>query len=423
VRFCDPGRNLAALRPLFPGHRCRTRTVGGVCRATGGGARFARRRGPAFSSGSDTTLAIHPTAVIHPQAEIDSDATIDAYVIIDGPVHVGAGTRVRSFSHLSGWTEIGRNCDIHPYACIGNTPQDHKYQGGRSYCRLGDGVTVREGVTIHRGTGRETATVIGDDCYLMGYAHVGHNCKIGRRVGIYQSAMLGGHVEIEDQAIVSANVAVHQFVRIGRLACLAANARITMDVPPFMTAYGESLIVAYNSVGLRRAGMASEEIREVKEGFRLLFRAGLPFRKALEQFSSRAATAAGRSLLEFSRVESQRGYCSGQPRVRHLRQQAEQGGHDPTGRGQSAVGRGFWHGRGGGLRSRRAACRPGRTGSGQSQHNRYVRWTGASGATCPDSLPPSVSSSVLRPRSGKIELGKSSDETGWISYHSSTIQT
>ena len=231
-------------------------------------------------------MPIHPTAVISRQADLDGSVDVGPYVVIEGAVKIAANTQIKAHAYLSGWTEIGRDCEVHPFAVIGAPPQDFHYRGERSYTKVGDRVIIREGATVHRGTQSESSTVI---------------------------AAVSGHVEIEEAAIVSGYTLIHQFVRIGKLAFISAAARVSMDVPPFMTAFGESTIVQYNTVGMKRAGYAAEEIDEVRRAFRILYRSGRLFRKSIEQVAAMVKTPAGRTLADFIRVDSQRGYCLGSP--------------------------------------------------------------------------------------------------------------
>jgi len=256
-------------------------------------------------------MAIHPTAIIDPKAEIDSTADIGPYVVIEGPVKIAADTRIRAHVYLSGWTEIGQRCDIHPFAVIGYMPQDFHYGGERSYCKIGNDVVIRESATVHRGTQPESETVVGDECFLLAHSHVGHNCRLGRGVKVYNMAALSGHVETDDQAIISGYALVHQFCRIGKLAFISAAARTTMDVPPFMTCYGEATIVQCNVIGMRRAGYDRQAIDEVRQAYRILYRSGQTFRKAAAQVAQMVQTDAGRELSAFISVDSKRGYCAG----------------------------------------------------------------------------------------------------------------
>ncbi|HOA72773.1 MAG TPA: acyl-ACP--UDP-N-acetylglucosamine O-acyltransferase [Phycisphaerae bacterium] len=255
-------------------------------------------------------MAIHPTAVIDRQAEVDTTVQIGPYVVVEGPVRIGAGTNIRAHAYLSGWTQIGENCEIHPFAVVGHFPQDFHYSGERSYCRIGNRVVIREGATVHRGTQPESATVIGDECLLMAYSHIGHNCELGKGAKVYNNALLAGHVEVGDNAIVSGACLVHQFTRIGKLAFIAGGARIGMDVPPFFMAYGESTVVQHNIVGMRRAGYCPADIREIRQAFRTLYRSGRLFRAAVTELAGTVRTQAGRELLAFLQAESRRGFCA-----------------------------------------------------------------------------------------------------------------
>lgn len=267
-------------------------------------------------------MAIHPTAIIDTAAEIDSSAEIGPYVIVEGPVKIGPNTRVRAHAHLSGWTEIGRDCDIHPFAIVGNLPQDFHYDGSRSYCKVGDRVVIREGVTVHRGTQPESVTEIGDECLLMAYCHVGHNCRLARGAKVYNLVLLSGHVEIDEFAIVSGSSGVHQFCRIGKLAFVAGAARVTMDVPPFMMCFGQSTIVQHNVIGMRRAGYEAADIQEIREVFKILYRSGKLFRAAVAEVADIVQTRAGKELVEFVQIESNRGYCIGSTHHRDVSRQA-----------------------------------------------------------------------------------------------------
>jgi len=256
-------------------------------------------------------MPIHPTAVIDSKAEIDPTVEIGPYVVIEGPVMIRANCLIKSHAFLTGHTEIGERTEIHPFAIVGNTPQDFHHTGERSYCKIGKGVIIREGATVHLGTQPESSTVIGDDCLLMAYSHVGHNCQLGKGVKVYNLALLAGHVEAEDGVIFSASTLIHQFVRCGKLAFIAADARVSTDIPPFMLAFGESTIVQYNRIGMQRAGYQSADINEIRQAFRVLYRSGLTRRNAIAQLAEMIQTNAGKELLKFISVDSKRGYCIG----------------------------------------------------------------------------------------------------------------
>jgi len=256
-------------------------------------------------------MAIHPTAIIDRHAELDSTVEVGPYVIIDGPVKVGPRTRIRAHAQLTGWTTLGEDCHIYPYAIVGGDPQDFHFKGERSYCRLGNRVVMREGASVHRGSYPESATVIGDDTVFLSTAHAGHNCELACGVQVQHGALLAGHVSAQDRAIFGAHCLVHQFVRVGSLAFIAAGARVGMDVPPFMTCQGETVLVAHNVVGMRRNGYDPEALLEIRQAYRTLFRSGLLFRDAVKQLSASIKTDAGRLLVSFLQSESKRGIAVG----------------------------------------------------------------------------------------------------------------
>jgi UDP-N-acetylglucosamine acyltransferase len=255
-------------------------------------------------------MSIHPTAIIDPRAVIHPEADIGPYVVIDGPVRVGARTRVLAQAMLTGWTEIGTDNVIHSHATIGDAPQDLAYDGAESYVRIGHRNVIREHAQIHRGTKPGSATVVGDDTFVMATAHIGHNCRVGNRVILANGAMLGGHVEVEDGAFISGNCVVHQFVRIGRLALLRGLSRTSRDVPPFCIMDGTHTVRAINRVGLRRAGFTALQIRTLQTAFSALFRRRRNLRSALAELEAEPCSAEVGYLIEFIRA-SQRGVCFG----------------------------------------------------------------------------------------------------------------
>jgi UDP-N-acetylglucosamine acyltransferase len=255
-------------------------------------------------------MPIHATALIDPLAEIHPDADIGPYVVVVGPVRVGPRTRVAAHATLMGGTEIGADNTIHSGAVIGDTPQDLAFNGEETYLRIGDRNVIREHVQIHRGTKPGSATVIGSDNFFMATSHVGHNCSVGDRVIVTNGAMLGGYVEVEDQAIVSGNCTVHQFVRVGRLAILRGLSRASRDVPPFCVMDGTHTVRAINRVGLRRAGFSAAQIRALQNAFTLLFGRARNLRIALAELEGEPVSAEVRYLIDFIRA-SKRGVCFG----------------------------------------------------------------------------------------------------------------
>jgi UDP-N-acetylglucosamine acyltransferase len=253
-------------------------------------------------------MAIHPTAIVSPKAELDSSVEVGAHAIIDEHVKIAGRTKIWPKAHLTGYTEVGCDNRIHMGAVIGHEPQDVRFDPRcRSYLKIGDRNVIREYVTIHRGTEPESRTVIGDDNFLMVSCHVAHNCVIGNHAIIANAALLGGHVHVGDRAFVSGGVVVHQFIRIGRLAMISGNARIAMDVPPFLLVAERNEVHGLNVVGLKRAGISAEAQTELKRAYKILFRSGLSFAQAAEEAGT-LTTQEARELVEFVR-SSTTGVC------------------------------------------------------------------------------------------------------------------
>ena len=215
-------------------------------------------------------MPIHPTAIIHPKAELDSTADVGPYCIIEGHVRVASGCRLHQGVYLTGWTQIGEDCELHPGVVVGHEPQDIKYKGERSYCRVGRGTILREYVTIHRGTIPDSETVVGEDCFLLVGSHVGHNCTVGDGVTLINDVLLAGHVEIGNRATIGGGAGIHQFVRIGELAMFAGNARVIQDIVPFALVGPEGRVAGLNRIGLRRAGISRDEVHDIRMAYRLL---------------------------------------------------------------------------------------------------------------------------------------------------------
>ena len=253
-------------------------------------------------------MTIHKTAIIDPAAEIDSSVEIGPYVIIEGPVRIGAGSRVMAHAFISSNTEIGPDNVIYPFSIIGAAPQDLSYSNEKSYLKIGKGNTIREGVSIHRGSKEGGATVIGDNNFIMGYSHIAHDCVIGNEVIIANAALLAGHVHINDQVFISGNVLIHQFCEVGRLAMLSGFARVSKGVPPFMTVVERNTVVGLNVVGLKRAGFTPEERSNIKRAYKLIYRSGLNVGQAVEEIE-REDLGPGAAAIVALIQRSTRGIC------------------------------------------------------------------------------------------------------------------
>ena len=251
---------------------------------------------------------IHASAIVHPNAKIDRGVEIGPYCIVGENVSIGKGTVLQAHVVVNGWTEIGEDCQIFPFASIGASSQDRKYVGERAYTKVGNRTTLREYVSIHRATGDEEVTAVGDDCLLLAYVHIAHNCIIGNGVTMSNLAQLAGHVEVGDYAVIGGQAGVHQFTRIGRYAMVGGASKLTKDVPPFFLVEGNpTQPYGLNSVGLRRAGFTVEERNEIKKFYKILYNPKLNVSQAIADMKAEAATKPGREIIAFLEAPSQRG--------------------------------------------------------------------------------------------------------------------
>jgi UDP-N-acetylglucosamine acyltransferase len=215
---------------------------------------------------------ISTLAHIHPNAQIGANVTIDPFAVIHDDVVIGDGTHVMSHVTVFPCSRIGKYCKIFPGAVIGAVPQDLKYKGEYTLAEIGDNTTIRECVTVHRGTTDKNTTKVGSNCLIMAYAHVAHDCIVGNNVILANSVQLAGHVTVDDFAIIGGMSAAHQFTHIGRHTYIAGMSAIRKDVPPFVKAAREPLsYVGINNVGLSRRGYNKETIEEIFKLYHILF--------------------------------------------------------------------------------------------------------------------------------------------------------
>jgi UDP-N-acetylglucosamine acyltransferase len=249
---------------------------------------------------------IHPNAIVATGARLDPSVEVGPYAVIGPEVSIGAGTKIGPHVVIEGCTTIGRENIFYQFSSIGAAPQDKKYAGEATRLEIGDRNTVREFVTLHRGTAQdEGVTRIGDDNLLMAYVHVAHDCQLGNNLILANTATLAGHVHLGDWVFLGGFTTVHQFCRIGAHAMTAFTAAVSQDVPPFVTAAGNRAVPAgINSEGLRRRGYSSEQIMAIKRGYKLVYRNGLPLAEALtalqdEENNAPDAASSLRELREF----------------------------------------------------------------------------------------------------------------------------
>ena len=251
---------------------------------------------------------IHPTAIIDPKAELDSSVKVGAYTIIGPNVQIGAGSEIGPHAVIEGHTTIGENNRIFQFASLGAIPQDKKYRGEPTRLIIGNGNTIREFTTFNLGTVTGIGeTRIGDDNWIMAYSHLAHDCVIGSHTIFANNASLAGHVTIGDYVILGGYTLVFQFCQIGHYAMTAFAAGVHKDVPPYFMAAGYRAEPAgINSEGRRRNGFTPEQIANVKNAYKTLYRQGLPYEEARSQIAQAAETAPELAVLRDFLADSQR---------------------------------------------------------------------------------------------------------------------
>lgn len=255
---------------------------------------------------------IQPLAYVNPGAVIADNVVIEPFVTIHKNVEIGEGTWIGSNVTIMEGAKIGKNCRIFPGAVISAVPQDLKFDGEMTTVEIGDNVTIRECVTINRGTKATGKTKIGNNCLLMAYSHIAHDCVLGNHVILANAVQLAGHVEVGNYAILGGLSAVHQFVKIGEHVMISGGSLVRKDVPHFTKAAREPLSYeGVNSIGLRRRGYESEKIAEIQEIYRILYLRGLNNAKAISKIETEMpATKERDEIISFIK-ESDRGIMKG----------------------------------------------------------------------------------------------------------------
>jgi UDP-N-acetylglucosamine acyltransferase len=247
---------------------------------------------------------IHPSALVDPAAELADDVEVGPWTQIGPRVRVGAGCRIGAHVVLDGHTTLGRDNRIFPFAAVGTEPQDKKYRGEDTVLEIGDGNTIREYCLINTGTTQGGgATRIGNDNWIMGYAHVAHDCVVGSHTIIANGVQLAGHVTVQDWAILGGTSAVHQFVRVGAHTMTGGGSILLQDVPPFIICNGNPAQPhGIHMEGLRRRKFSEAQIGALRQAYKVVYRQGLPLAQAREQLEAQVAAldeAAGGPLREF----------------------------------------------------------------------------------------------------------------------------
>jgi UDP-N-acetylglucosamine acyltransferase len=233
---------------------------------------------------STTMSTIHSSALVHSSAQIGTGVEIGPFAIVGEDCVVGDGCVIAARATLERNVILGTNVKVGIGTVLGGDPQDLKYKGERTTVEIGDGTTIREYTTINRGTTQSFKTTVGKSCFLMSYVHLAHDCHVGDGVIISNGTQLAGHVTIDEKAILSGLVAVHQFATIGRFSFIGGCSRVAKDVPPYVKAVGNPIkLYGLNSVGLERNGIPDEVRHELKRAYRLFFKSELNLSQARER--------------------------------------------------------------------------------------------------------------------------------------------
>jgi UDP-N-acetylglucosamine acyltransferase len=253
------------------------------------------------------TATIHPAALVSPHAVLAEDVEVGAHALIGEGVEIGARTRIGPHAVIQGPTRMGSDNVVFQFASVGSAPQDKKYRGEPTRLEIGDRNVIRECVTLNRGTAKdEGVTRIGSDNLFMAYAHVAHDCVVGNQCVLANNGTLGGHVHLGDWVIMGGLSAVHQFCKVGAHAFIANNAAVTRDVPPYVMAVGQPASAhSVNAEGLKRRGFTTDQIRNIRNAFRVLYRSGLKLVDATRELETLAKEQPEiQAIVEFLRLST-----------------------------------------------------------------------------------------------------------------------
>jgi UDP-N-acetylglucosamine acyltransferase len=244
-------------------------------------------------------MTIHSTAIIASEAIIADSAEIGPYAVIGSQVSIGSGSKVGAHVVIDGQTSIGENCQIFSGASVGQAPQSISYKGEPAAVKIGNGVTIREYATVHRGLAGG-CTTIGDQCYIMNYAHIAHDCQLGQGVIMANSATLAGHVTVGDSTVMAGVCVFHQYVRIGRLCMVSGMTGSRMDLPPFVILDGlPPAIRGLNLVGMKRHGFSLAARMAIKRAYKILYHSGLNYTQAIKQIEQEEVPPEVQEIIDF----------------------------------------------------------------------------------------------------------------------------
>lgn len=243
-------------------------------------------------------MEIHNLSFIHPDAQIAEDVKIGPFVTIEADVVIGEGTEIHSGAVILNGSRIGRNCHIHSSAVIGGVPQDLKFRGEKTLAIIGDNTIIREFATVNRGTASKGKTVIGNNCLIMAYCHVAHDCYLHNNIIMSNACQIAGEVEIEDYAVIGGGTLVHQFTHIGQHIMLQGGSHVNKDIPPYAMVGREPIsYIGINVVGLRRRGFTREQLGRIQEIYRYIYFSDLNNSDAINRILDETPQSAERDLI------------------------------------------------------------------------------------------------------------------------------
>lgn len=251
-------------------------------------------------------------AYVNPNAKIGKDVVIEPFAYIDDNVEIGDGCKIMTHAVILSGAKLGRGCTVFPGAVVGGIPQDLKFRGEETTAEIGDHTTIRECATVNRGTASKGKTVVGNNCLIMAYSHVAHDCLLGNNVILGNACQIAGEVQIADWAILSGGCLIHQFCRVGEHVIVQGGSRSPKDIPPYVTAGREPISFAgINLIGLRRRNFSPAQIQIIQECYRIIYQSGLNFSQAVERIQDNIEPTLERdTVLNFLKT-SQRGIVRG----------------------------------------------------------------------------------------------------------------
>jgi len=255
---------------------------------------------------------IHSTAIVDPKAELSENITVGPFSVIENDVMIGEGTKIQSHALIASGTRLGKNIFVGKGAVLGTQPQDLKFKNEKTYLEVGNNTVIREFATLNRATSFSYKTVIGENCFLMAYSHVAHDCVLGNNVILSNAVNMAGHVSIEDFAAIGGMTAIHQFVRVGQHCFVGGGLRIVKDVPPYILAMGDPMQYGgTNYVGLSRRGFNEKVILEIKRAYKLIYKSNYTVNEAITKIEETLQQLPEiRNILEFVK-KSERGLIRG----------------------------------------------------------------------------------------------------------------